>query len=93
MTPKAKHDAITALNKSKGWAIIREQIDKELNVFLNQMSTPPAMTESQLHWMRGVLFASRRFLSIPDALLQQIENDIRLTAPPTQKAATKGQTP
>lgn len=81
---------MTSLAKSDGWQIIRAQMEVELDIIIGRLSSSPELSESSLHHMRGLIYAAKKMLDLPEAVAQQINNSIILNTPAPAKAGTKG---
>lgn len=67
--------ALRALLASDGWAIVRTAMDREIRFVTSQLAGPDPITEAELHWRRGSLFAAERLLQLPERLIALFEND------------------
>lgn len=71
-------EAIRALIASDGWSLLRRRMDQERALFIHQLASANTMSESELHWRRGVLWAAERLLQMPELFLAQLENELIL---------------
>lgn len=86
--------ALDSLEKSEGWALVKKQMEDELDTVIRQLSSTPTLADADLHWRRGVVFAATQFLALPERLKNKIKNDViiakSITSPAT--AGQKGKT-
>lgn len=98
MTIKSDLKALEALANSRGWALIRERMEAEAVQAALMLGDRRDMTEQQIHFQRGAIWAAKQLIDIPakmKALLQsqlpfepdladagKSKPDDKLTAPP-----------
>lgn len=78
MTPKAKLNALDALTKSKGWVLLRETMERELLAAAMAIAKNPEMTEKEVDFRRGSIWAAERLLHLPETLRRSVETELLL---------------
>ena len=80
MTPKQKQVAIDAMLKSKGWQVIKDEMEKSILQAAYQLCDGPAMTIEDVHFRRGSMWAARKFVELPSVVSQVLNNNILMDA-------------
>jgi len=80
MTPKQKQVAVDTMLKSKGWAVIQEEIEKSILQAAFQLCDGPAMSIEEVHFRRGSMWAARKFIDLPEVVSQILNNNILMDA-------------
>lgn len=80
MTPKQKQVAVDAMLKSKGWQVIKDEMEKSILQAAYQLCDGPAMPIEEVHFRRGSMWAARKFVDLPDVVSQVLNNDILMDA-------------
>lgn len=83
MTRNAKADvkAIHEMTASRGWAIVREIMDKEVVAAAMAIAENPNMTLDEINFRRGAIWAGKQLVEIPDRLILRLNADIALAPP------------
>lgn len=84
MKPDQALKALDDLTKSKGWAYLREVMRAELVDAAFAMANAAALTESEMHFRRGAMWAAVRLIELPDRLSLRLQNELALK--PSAKA-------
>ena len=66
--------------KSKGWAVIQEEIEKSILQAAFQLCDGPAMSIEEVHFRRGSMWAARKFIDLPEVVSQILNNNILMDA-------------
>ena len=80
MKPKEAHKAITQLTQSKGWEYLHDVMRREITEAALAMANAAAMTESEMHFRRGAMWAAVRLVELPDRLLLKLQNEVALSS-------------
>jgi|TARA_R110002074_G_scaffold326354_1_gene496674 hypothetical protein len=80
MTPKQKQVAVDTMLKSKGWAVIQEEMEKSILQAAFQLCDGPAMPIDEVHFRRGSMWAARKFTDLPTVVSQILNNNILMDA-------------
>ena len=80
MTPKQKQVAIDAMLKSKGWQVIKDEMEKSILQAAYQLCDGSAMTIEDVHFRRGSMWAARKFVDLPSVVSQVLNNNILMDA-------------
>ena len=78
---KADLKAIQDITKSRGWAIIREVMEREVVSAAMAIADNPNMTLDEINFRRGSIWAAKQLVEVPERLIRVLEADIALTAP------------
>ncbi|WP_419833729.1 hypothetical protein [Endozoicomonas atrinae] len=88
MNNKDAHKALTTLANSDGWEYMKQIMNDEILTSAFQLAESPDMTEKEIDFRRGAIWAARQLLSMPDKLLLKLENELILDE--AQKLHDKG---
>lgn len=78
MTLKRKIKTITALAEHDGWRIVHEVMEKEILQLALSMARTTDMTQQQMDFQRGAIWAAEQLLNLPDRLIQKLEGELSL---------------
>lgn len=78
---KADLKAIQELTKSRGWAIIRDVMEREVVAAAMAIAENPNMTLDEINFRRGSIWAGKQLVDIPSRLTRVFEADIALSTP------------
>lgn len=81
---------LIALSESRGWAKINEVMQDEILQLALSMARSPDMTQQQMDFQRGAIFAAEQLLNVPTRLIQKIEGDLALDETISSATAEKG---
>ena len=70
--------AIETLSKSRGWAILREAMERDILAAAKGLGSRAEMPEAEMHFRRGAIFAADQLLRLPQNILAQLEADVRI---------------
>ena len=65
------------LAASRGWQIIRSTLEQDHKRSISDMGNP-SMTEAEMHFRRGAIYASTNMLRTPELILSSLEAHERL---------------
>jgi len=85
MKPEAAIKAIDTLRNGKGWAYLRAIMEKEVLHAAYQLADNPSMTEKEVDFRRGAMWASRQLIDLPDKLYARLEAEITLNSAKAEK--------
>jgi len=85
MKPEAAIKAIDTLRNGKGWAYLRAIMEKEVLHAAYQLADNPSMTEKEVDFRRGAMWASRQLIDLPDKLYARLEAEIALNSAKAEK--------
>lgn len=80
LKPKEAHKAVSEMTQSKGWAYLRDIMRQEITEAAFAMANAAAMTESEMHFRRGAMWAAVRLVELPDRLLLKLQNEVALSS-------------
>jgi len=75
---KAELNAIEALEKSKGWTVLRKVMEGEIVSAAMSIAENPNMTLDEINFRRGSIFAAKALLDMPVRLKSQLYGAIAL---------------
>lgn len=78
--PKEAHKAITTLVQSKGWEYLNDVMRREITEAALALANAAPMTESEMHFRRGAMWAAVRLIELPDRLLLKLQNEVALSS-------------
>lgn len=80
MTKKQDYEAVDKLLKSEGWAVLQREMEKSILQAAYFLAEQKDITNDQMHFRRGAMWAARKFLELPEAVKSILNNDILLDA-------------
>ena len=78
MTPKAELSAIEALEKSKGWIVLRKVMEGEIVLAAMAIAENPNMSLDEINFRRGSIFAAKALLDMPTRLKSKLYGEVAL---------------
>ena len=78
MTPKSQLAAIEALEKSKGWAVLRKVMEDEIVSAAMAIAENPNMSLDEINFRRGSIFAAKALVDIPTRLKSKLYGEVAL---------------
>ena len=78
MTPEAQIKHLKSLASSKGWAEINKVMESEILQLALLMARKPDMTQQQMDFQRGAIWAAEQLLNLPSKLIVKLEGDLTL---------------
>ena len=78
MTPKAELSAIEALEKSKGWIVLRKVMEDEIVLAAMAIAENPNMSLDEINFRRGSIFAAKALLDMPTRLKSKLYGEVAL---------------
>lgn len=78
--PKEAHKAVTQLVQSKGWEYLHDVMRREITEAALALANAAPMTESEMHFRRGAMWAAVRLIELPDRLLLKLQNEVALSS-------------
>lgn len=73
MKTNADLDAISDLMKSRGWQLLTDVITTDIVEAAKQFAVNPLMTEKEIDFRRGAMYAAMNFLDVPKKLRAKFE--------------------
>lgn len=83
-TPKRDIAALEALLASEGWRIVTRTMREEIERLTVTLASSPVMSEAELHYHRGKIYAAVRLLDVPQALIRLAQTQIMLEETPAK---------
>lgn len=78
--------ALRELKSHPGWQLLAGVIEKEVVAAAMQFADNPLMSEKEIDFRRGAIYATRNLLTAVDALIQRAENDVLLASATNMQA-------
>jgi hypothetical protein len=78
VTPKSQLAAIEALEKSKGWAVLRKVMEDEIVSAAMAIAENPNMSLDEINFRRGSIFAAKALVDIPTRLKSKLYGEVAL---------------
>jgi hypothetical protein len=78
MTIKSKAKDIIELAESKGWSHVNEVMRSEILTLALSMAHTQDMTQQQMDFKRGAIFAAEQLLNLPERLIHKFEGELSL---------------
>tara|TARA_B100000214_G_scaffold51138_1_gene32299 strand:+ start:814 stop:1083 length:270 start_codon:yes stop_codon:yes gene_type:complete len=78
MNPKASLQAIDALEKSKGWTVMRKVMEEEIVSSAMAIAESPTMSLDEINFRRGSIFAAKALLDLPQKLRSKYHAEIAI---------------
>lgn len=94
-------DEVRRLLGSRGWEVMRSLLAQDIEVATRALASRANLETTELHYRRGALNAALSMSRLPEAVLEQLENELALhpdavqqagSSPPTLKPAKAGKT-
>lgn len=76
--PKSEINAVEALEKSAGWAVMMRVMNEEILQAAMQIADNPNMSLDEINFRRGSIWAAKRMLEIPARLRVKLESELAL---------------
>ena len=70
--------ALKALKDGPGWKDLTRIMKAEAVEAALKLGDNPNMTANQMHFCRGAIASTKALLNLPDARIQQLENELAL---------------
>ncbi len=91
MTIKTDLKDLIELSESKGWAKINKVMQDEILTLALSMARSPDMTQQQMDFQRGAIWAAEQLLNVPERLIHKLQGELALEdATYTSATAEKG---
>jgi len=78
MTPKQKIKALDGLMSSEGWALVVETMQQEILGAALNMANTAQMSEDEMHFRRGSIWAAKQLVDLPGNMRQRLESETSL---------------
>lgn len=75
MTDAERIEALEELKGHAGWSLIEQVMRDELAEAMYKLSARPNVDQQLLDYSRGAIAAGHRLLSLPDRMIQALQND------------------
>jgi hypothetical protein len=72
--------ALRELKSSRGWEILMQTASKDIVSAALDMASNPTMTEKEIDFRRGAIFATNNFVNVIDLLIISVENDLYMAS-------------
>lgn len=89
MTTKSDIKALDNLAGSRGWALIRERMEAEAVQAALMLGDQRDMTEQQIHFQRGAIWAARQLIDVPAKLKALLQSQLPFEPEPTDAGSSK----
>lgn len=76
---KADLTSLDALLKSKGWKLVQKVMEDEILQAAMQIAENPNMTEKEVDFRRGAIWAAKQLLEMPVRLQMKLTSEIALS--------------
>jgi hypothetical protein len=80
MKPEQAIKALDSLRNGKGWAYVKAIMEKEVLHAAYQLADNPSMSEKEVDFRRGAMWASRTLIDLPNKLYAQLEGEVALNS-------------
>jgi len=77
--PKSDLISLDALLKSKGWKLIQKVMEDEILQAAMQIAENPNMTEKEVDFRRGAIWAAKQLREMPVRLHMKLTSEIALS--------------
>ncbi len=78
MNVKTKIKNLIALSESNGWAEVNEIMKDEILQLALQMARSKEMSQQEMDFNRGAIWAAEQMLNLPTRLIHKLEGDLSL---------------
>ena len=78
MNIKSKVKDIIELAESKGWSHVNEVMREEILTLALSMARTQEMTQQQMDFQRGAIWAAEQLLNMPERLIHKLEGELSL---------------
>ena len=78
MTIKSDLKDLIELSESKGWAKINKVMQDEILTLALSMTRTPNMTQQQMDFQRGAIWAAEQLLNVPERLIHKLQGELAL---------------
>ena len=75
---KADLKALQEMTKTRGWAVVREVMEREIVTAAMAIAEHPSMSLDEINFRRGAIWAGKQLIDVPDRLMRVLETDVRL---------------
>jgi hypothetical protein len=82
---KADLKALQDLVATRGWAIVRDVMEREIVTAAMAIADNPNMTIDEINFRRGAIWAGKQLTDVPTRLTRILETDIRIDESMTSK--------
>ena len=81
--------ALDSLQRSRGWAVVRETMDAEIRQAARHLASKPNATNEELRWRAGTIYAAEKLLDLPDQLIARLETALMLAVVDDEQTARR----
>ena len=78
MTLKSDVKDLIQLSESRGWEKINKVMQDEILQLALSMARSPDMTQQQMDFQRGAIWAAEQLLNVPERLIHKLEGELAL---------------
>lgn len=75
---KADLKALQDLVATRGWAIVRDVMEREIVTAAMAIADNPNMTIDEINFRRGAIWAGKQLTDVPTRLMRILETDVRM---------------
>lgn len=79
MNEKARIAALEQLQRHKGWQILHETMEREIVTAAMQIAENPHMTQQEIDFRRGAIWAAKQMLNLPGRITNQLQTELALS--------------
>lgn len=79
MNEKSRIAALEQLQKTKGWQILQGTMEREIVAAAMQIAEHPNMTQQEVDFRRGAIWAAKQLLNLPDRISNQLQTELALS--------------
>ena len=84
-----KIKSVKKLQESEGWKVVKEIMEQEVVSAAYSLSETPGLSMEEIHYRRGSMWAARKLLDLPTALLMKLENEFAIQVATEQSNSAK----
>ena len=89
MNKKERFEILSEFQKSDAWTVLEQEMKEAiLQAALQLTDQGGNMTNEEIHFRRGAMWAAQKFLDLPSVLVSRLENELLLDAAQQGKPIT-----
>jgi hypothetical protein len=89
MNVKDKIKELKTISESQGWAVLHKIMEDEILLLALSMARSSQMTQQDMDFQRGAIFAAEQMLNMPTKLINKLEGDLLLTEAPSRQGRSE----
>ncbi len=78
MSAQRDLDELKKLQESRGWAVLHETMTAEIVQAALAIANNPAMTEKEIDFRRGAIWAANQLLHLPQRISDHLTTDLQI---------------